>query len=357
MQFRHDIILAEKSITTAGVETINLRGADPISALFITVDLTNNGYAPSGHPCDAIKTIKLVDGSEPFFELEGCDAQAVAQYAIRGYLENMLNYYDNGVSRIVIPIYFGRWLYDYDMAFVPRKYQNPQLKIEHDYSLGGCSPDVATLEVHGIFMDQISPEMSGFMVYKDIYNWTSSAGHTEYIDIPTDTIIRKMFFSALHDDEEPDVHFRNIKLVEERGKRTVIDIDGRDFLRIMMQNYAPVRDYCDGYVQTASRAFYFTPHKNLMINVETAEAEQATGRAWSGGRKQTIYAVDDKDILMEAWGYCPHGVMCYDFGNDQHSPTWYNVKHLDSLRLEVLHRATLANTTTCRILLQQFKEF
>jgi len=357
MEYRIEKLLAEEAITTAGTKVVDLRGADPISVLAVGFNLTNNGYAPSGHPIDIIKTIRVVDGSDVIFSLEGCDAQAVAYYSAMLYLNNWLSYYDNGITRIKVPIYFGRRMYDAEYALVPRNFGNLQLKIEHDYSLGGCTPDGATLEVDAVHFDEKAISPVGFLQNKEVKAWTSSAGATETIQLDTEFPLRKIFFSAKHDDEEPDVHFRTIEIREERGKRVPVEIDGRDLIRLIQAHYPIVRDYGDGYVQTDSRDLYFTAHKDLQVNMEMAGAEQATGVSWTGGRKRTCYLTNDKDFNFEATGLCPHGVMCFDPVENDLSESFRWPRGLDHLELRVTHRAVLGNTTTCRILTQQVRGY
>ena len=177
--YRKSLLLAATSITTAGTEMVDIRTRQPISKLSVIVRATNSSWTPTGHPAKIIKKIELVDGSYPIFSMRGIYAQSLAHYAGKAQPFNYINYTDNGLAVAVCPIHFGRHLYDPDLALVPEKFNSLQLKIEHDYLLGGAVPDACTLEVWAELFDNKAISPIGYLQAKSHWSKTLVATQTD----------------------------------------------------------------------------------------------------------------------------------------------------------------------------------
>ncbi|GAI51931.1 unnamed protein product, partial [marine sediment metagenome] len=75
--------------------------------------------------------------------MSGYEAQAMSYYNTGRMPHNELNYEDKSYARCFVPLEFGRFLYDPDLALDPAHFRNLQLRIDHNYALGGSSPNVA----------------------------------------------------------------------------------------------------------------------------------------------------------------------------------------------------------------------
>ena len=169
MNYRQAELLATMDINTAGVKTIDINVSDVISRIGIILELRNNGNNPTNHPVAAIKKVEVIDGSDVIASMTGYAVQAMAYYNSGLMPQNNLNYEDNAHCNAFIPIEFGRFLYDPQLGLDPKKYKNLQLRIHHDYSLGGCSPDDAKIRVLADMFDEKMATPVGYLQQKEIF--------------------------------------------------------------------------------------------------------------------------------------------------------------------------------------------
>ena len=189
MNHRWSELLAAETITAAGTKTIDIDLVDPITRISVMVKLTNNGSTPTAHPAAAITRIEIVDGSDILASLSGYECQALSFYHARQNPYANLIYLNDVMALMEYDIYFGRWLYDPEIAFDPKQFKNPQIKITHNLALGGSVPDSMDLRVRADVFDEKVITPLGFLQNKEIYSYSLASSGNEYIDIPTDNVI------------------------------------------------------------------------------------------------------------------------------------------------------------------------
>ena len=356
MNYRQAVLLDTTNFSASGTKKVGLDVSDPISRLVIVAEVTNSDYTPTDHPVAVISKVEIVDGSEVIASLSGFSAQAMDFYDNGVMSHNELNYENVAVCRATVAINFGRWLYDEMFALDPKKYRNPQLKISHDYSLGGCSPSSVNIRVIADMFDEkhISPE--GFLRSQEIFSYAPVAGAKEYIDIPTDHPLRKLVIMNTNDNEEPDVEFETIKLVEDEGKRILIDCTCMDLIRTMECRYPRIEEYLSGRVGTAGEEFYVTACKDIMLGVIGASGTQAYFHgAWSGGRLRSIKGSATIEFGGQCSGRCPHGAVPILFGKQDDPMDWFDVSRIGKVQLQLTPRAT-TDTNKNNVIIGQFKQ-
>lgn len=359
MHYRQTEILAPTSIMTAGTKPIDINIADPISRLLLVVELTNSTYVPIGHPVWPIKKIDIVDGSEVICSLEGFQAQAAAFYGL-GYQDHSeMNYEDNAVMRAAISIPFGRFLYDEDLALDPSKFKNLALRIEHDYSLGGCTPDAANLSVYADVFDQKTISPLGYLLTKELYSYIPTAGASEYIDLPTDHPIRFVMPIAGNNNEEPDIQFETIKISEDNDKRVVFNMKTMNVIRMYCQMYPKWAEYFSGQHHTTPRNYYLTPGKDLCFSIPDAESSDSYQWViWSGGQLRQTDTGAIHTFQGKVEGICPHGAVILPCGKQNQIDDWWQVQNLGSARLTLTPRAAGCDTNkTTDVIVQQFHRY
>lgn len=359
MNYRISEVLAAEDITTAGTKTIDINLADVISRLLVVVELKNDDYGPDGHPVDVLTKIEVVDGSEVIFSMSGGMAQAIAHYGTGLWDHNELNWEDKAYIRAAASIFFGRWPFDEELALDPTKFRNLQLKITHNYALGGCNPSAATLAVFAEVFDQKVITPRGYLLSKQHYSYTPSAGAAEYIDLPTDHPIRLVVPANKNDNEEPDIQFEKIKLSEEHDKRVVVDIDTMDLIRLTARQYPVTFDLFSGQIVAAARSFYFSHLKDMRTNIIEAEGTDTyMWRSWSGGRKISFDSGASITFHGEAGGLCPHGAVPILCGKLHDIDDWWDVTPLGSVRLKLTPRSSGCDTNIDNeVLTQQFRRY
>ncbi len=359
MHYRQAEILAPLDITTAGTKSIDINIADPISRLLILIELTNNGYAPTGHPVWAAKKIDLVDGSEIICSLEGFQAQAAAFYTYGRQDHSEMNYEDNAVMRAAISIPFGRYLYDEDLALDPARFKNLALKIQHDYALGGCSPDGAELSVFADVFDQKQISPMGYLMTKEHYSYTPTAGAAEAIDLPTDHPIKFLMPIAGNNNEEPDIQFELIKVDEDNDKRRPFELKCMTAIRLYCQMYPKWSEYFSGQHHTTPRNYYLTPGKDLCFAIPDAESSDSYQWViWSGGQLRQTDTGAVHLFQGNVEGICPHGGVILPCGKQHMIDDWWNTQNLGSARLTLTPRSSSCDTNkTTDLVIQQLRRY
>jgi len=358
MRFRQSELLSATSIMTAGTKVIDINVKDMISRLVIVVRGTNSAWDPIGHPALIVKQVDLVDGSDVLHSLRGCYSQSVAFYGTKVQPFNYLNFTDNGICNATIPIYFGRHLWDQELALDPSKFNNLQLKIEHDYALGGATPDACTLEVWADIFDDAPAAAKGFLMAKSHWTKTLIASTTDYVDLPTDHPIRLVMPAAFSNDEEPDINIDSIKLSEDQDKRVLLSLGVLEALQMFEASYPPWIEYADGrLVAATANEFFFSPCKDLYVGpVPSQDQDTYYTVPWSGGNARSMNSSATATFQAIVQGRSPHGVIPLPMGRIDVIDDWWNTPELGSARIKM---TTGAGDTSAlyELLLQQYREY
>ncbi len=143
MNYRNYKFLAQTGELTTGTLVHDINMQDPISSVLIELLVHNVNNIPTNHPSAAITKIELVDGSDVLYSLNGLEAFALDWYDNKGRFRNNWNAYMNGSWMTCnIGLNFGRFLWDPEWAFDPKRFTNPQLRISYVSTLGGCLSDL-----------------------------------------------------------------------------------------------------------------------------------------------------------------------------------------------------------------------
>ena len=362
MNYRLSTLFAEKSYAADATEVIDISIADPISALIIEHDvLSGTKGSMTAHPLACVTKIEIVDGSDVLFSLNGRQTDAVDWYQ-EGHVRSPWHIaLDGNYHQSFIGLNFGRYIWDPDLAFLPKNFKNPQLKITFDVDAGGLSPSTNKLKVWAAVFDGKAVTPKGFLMHKEVKDYSlSSAGH-EYTDLPTDYPYRKMFIRQQSPGYEPCQVLANFKLSEDFDKKIVIDHATEDVLRTIASRLPPYDEHWYFCAFTANRYLMCTP------TVRTA----AFGNGWhtaaganylafydgDGGRLTTITSTGEENIQILVRGHLPHGVWEIPFGDPMDPADWYDVTALGSLRLDITAAAYSATTPKAQIFLQQLRKY
>jgi len=359
MFYRHSEILAAESILTAGTKTIDINLKDAISRLSIIVNLTNASWTPTDHPAKVLKSIDLVDGSHVVCSLNGGQAKAVDYYDRGHSAGDEMNYDDNGVSRCTYHLNFGRHLYDEMLGLDPARFTNLQLKVNHDYALGGGAPDAADLAVYADLFDEKKPSFQGYLASKELYSVDSVSAQTKYVDLPTDEILRKLLVMCWHDNEGPDIVLASVKLTEEHDKRVLYDIEVMAHLRQIASQWPKYEEYLTGRSGAAIN-FYVSPHFDLEMAVCGNDATiKDIYHVWSGGGKRIVAAGTDGEFTGHVTGSCPFGAVPFIFGKQDDLTDWWDVTRLGSARLKIVQGTigTADTSATLDVVTQQMVRY
>jgi hypothetical protein len=337
MKYRQSNLLAATSITTAGTKVLDIDAVDPISRLNVIVRATNSSWTPTGHPAKIVVKLELVDGSDVLFSMRGIYAQSMGFYSSRIQPFNYINYTDNGLAVASCPIWFGRYLYDPELALDPKQFKNLQLKIQHDYSLGGAVPDACTLEVWADLFDEYTPTPSGFLTAQSLWSKTLVASTDDYVDLPTDHPIRLVMPAVSSDSEEPDINIDKIKLTENMGKNVIIEAGTLELLQMLEVLWPEWIEYGEGRGLAATNvSFFVTPCKDIMMFAQPSQdLDSYINFTWSGGNKRIIMDSATSTIQVGINGRCPHGAIPIPMGLMDEMDSWWDVTKLKQAQIKM----------------------
>lgn len=359
MNYRLTNILAEESATTAATKTLDIDIQDPISQISVFFRGQNNGNTPLAHPAKMVSKIEIVDGSEVLMSMSGMQAQALDFFHGSQPLLQKLMYTDDDWTRLIFNLNFGRSLYDPQLAFDPKKFNMPQLKITHNKALGGCTCDVANMEVWAHCYDEKVISPVGFLMAKEHYSYALGNNTYETIDLPRDYPYRMMLVRSLKATCAIWELFDEVKLSSDQDKRVIINGDTRQLIKMLNERFGFYTETIQGVVGQADVGFYFTPTSNCNINTTSRMGGPDYYRTWQtfGGYASIISSAATGNFQSIAHGNAPHGALCIPFGDLQDPADWFDVERVGSLKLRLHAVSGLTTADTCDIVIQQLRRY
>lgn len=327
MKYRQQQLLGAKSITTAGTEVLDIKVPEIISRLWAKMSLTNSSWTPTGHPACAMINMSLTDGSKVLHSLRGKFGRAVAHYGTNTNPFAYANYTDNGVANVVFPIYFGRKLWDRELALDPKRFMNLQLKMQHNYLLGGAVPDAATLEVWADFFDDNPPSPMGYLSAQSLWSKTYVASTHDYPRLPTDAPIRFVYVCASSDVEEPDINIGHVKITENQGKKIIYDVDVLTHLQNVEALWQAYEEWMEGRtLANTDITFFQAAQKDVIYALSSSQdSDGYINQIWSGGGIRKVNENATVTIMARASGRCPAGVIPFPMGVPDEIDSWWEV--------------------------------
>lgn len=357
--YREVEILQAESIATAGTRTIDINVMDPISKIDVIWKKTNTNRTPIAHPGKIIKNVSVLDGADVLYSMNGQDGQALAYYQNGKVPGAMTNYELGQWSMQHLQILFGRHMWDEIYALDPRRFNNLQIKIEHDLDLGGSTGTVADLSVYAHVFDEKSIEPRGFILSKEIYSFLPVANAWVYIDLPLDYPIRALMFGANECEDGPEYNLANIKLHEGNGKHILVQSATE---RYMFQSAARDPLWQEHIIAKPAAAdtaltFYCAPHwERTFLGMVT----EAGGDSFYTSAAGCAYAfASENGNIFEGFaiGHIPFGQVYIPLGNEKDEWDYWEPGRSGAGRLELQAGATPDTDEYVRVHCQQIRTY
>jgi len=361
MNYRYATILAEKSLSTKGTETIPINIQDPISRLEIGRHPTLAYTAMLAALPVGISKIELVDGSDVLHSLNGRENQALCIYDRRVPTMNHGELGHNADLYATFGIDFGRFLYDPELAFDPKQFNNPQLKISHEAVLLSANTVTHGLEVFAHCFDERAVSPIGFLMSKEHKSYSlGAAAAYEYTDLPTDFPIRQLLVRPHLTQVGPKNIMDTIKLSEDNDKRIPIDCGLEAYIRRMKGEWSIIQEVFNDYRETNGIYYkYITPTDHMTaisgMGIGSSDATSWVEDYTKGGYVQWR-AGGTQMMVAVAHGYLPHHTIQFPFGRQDQIDDWYDVTRVNSLRLRLLSKAA-GSGGDVGIILQQLRRY
>jgi len=338
MKYRTTHILAQTTLDTeGGTETISLKVKDPISRLTLGYDVTGVDKAKIAPLAAGLTKIELVDGSDVLFSMDGYECQALAIYDRRVNTLNHGQYIIGNAIYGSFPIDFGRFLHDPELAFDPKKFDNPMLKVTYDTDACDASATVSHLEVWADCFDERTISPIGFLMSKEHWKQTITTDNYSYVDLPLDHTIRKLLVRGFKTQQAPWYCIAQARIDEDNEKRVPFNWDMEDYHRIMKGVWLPVIEQIVDYAnENGDFDIYVTPTDYYVV---WAGLPQGSYNVWTatyspGGYVQR-HASGTTMVSGIVYGWCPHHCIEFPFGDQRDIADWYDVALKESVRLRL----------------------
>lgn len=363
MNYRIAEILAAEDLGANGTKTIALNFSEIASRLRLRYKFTNGTPLINiAHPAECLTKIEIVDGSEVLYSLSGQEAQAMNFYDKGKSPHNVFNVDTSQDQYTFIDIDFGRFLWDTELGLNLDPFDNPQLKVTYDEDAANTSGSAGTLEVLGFLFDDKSVSPTGFFRNTEHYTYTPSASAHEYVELPSDYVLRKMLLRTYTTDVDPVVQMDSIKLSENQGKKIPLDISWRDLAYMNIDIFGLLSEYCTMDLVVTATDWYVTPSYLVQVNpVNTGDV--TTGSAEFPGitianthvsLSASITCIRNKTYVA---GYAPHNVLALPFGDQMDIGDWYDIASLKSLRADLLPTSDDQSGGEVCMILQQLRPY
>jgi len=356
MNYRLASILPSEAANTAGTKTLDINVADPISRFVIQIKGLNSADAPVAHPAKMISKIELVDGSDVLFSLSGVEAQALNFYDKGKVPHTVLNYLNDVYAIATFHIDFGRFLYDPVLAFDPKKFTNPQLKITHNLEAGGSTPDAALLSVYAHLFDEKTITPAGFLMSKEQYGYTLVSSAKEHIDLATDYPYRKLLLQSMSATLQPWQQYNQVKLSQDNDKKVVINDEKTSDLLKLFRMWPALTETIYAKTKNGTQVIHCTAsYERLQTIVGVGAALDGCYIADTYGGAISVTDGAAASIMMVVNGLIPHSAFCLPFGVQGDIADWFNVSGIGSLRLTL--KAGDSADGTCEVVSQQIRNY
>lgn len=364
MDYRLASLWPRANYTADKTEIIDINLIDAVSRIVVVYEPGNTVPSPNalGHPAKCITKIELVDGSDVLYSLTGQEAQAV-DFFDRGSLPpNWMDYLSGDYSKMIFNLNFGRKLFDPDLAFDPTRFRNPQLKISVDINGGGHTPTDGYLTVLAHLFDEKPASPVGFIMNKEVKDYSLGVSSHEYTDLPTDFPYRQLFLRGQKYGTMVQELIDTVKISQDVDRKIPLNQTMLAILEAMAEEWPMVEEMILVATNTTTGEHYYCTATDK-LRFASAEWRQAAVNvgisqyAGAGGRFYHSASTVNLNVSVHAKGQCPHAVVPLLPRLPLEDEEGYDVSGIKSLKLDVLTLAAAAATDNVQIIAQQIRKY
>lgn len=358
MNYRTTELIAETDVGTAGTKTLDITLSDVISRIQVKFATRNPAGALTITETEVanLPKVELVDGSDVLFSLSGMLAQAMDFFDTLKPNQSNGSFVPSWDLVCMVNMNFGRYLWDPELALDPKRFNNPQLKIQHSEAAAVTNTVDNKLTVLADVFDEKAVSPLGFLMNKELKAYNGVANAWEETDLPVDFPHRKLIIQARQADLWLGAILAHIKLTENNDKKIPLDMDIKHLERWLESIWPPYWQHMVADLdQTTGDVLYTIPTQGLTMdgNPVTSAILNAIPFSYHNTIKSNVSA----DIGYEAFevqGYLPHGCLCIPFGLQNDYSDWYNASG-KSLILKI--KAGELQSGTIHIANQQLRRY
>jgi len=336
-----------KVLADNGEVTSDVTVRDPITALWVELRATNGASGNKANLlAQCVDAIELIDGSEVLVSLDGYEAFARAAYKMQYIPYNLVCETEGLTQNLYVPILFGRYLGDQQLAFDPTKFSNPQVRFKWNLAAvravgaTGFVSGSATLTIVADVMEGAAAP-SGMVTAKQHYAFTTAASGVEYIDLPTDQVLKALYIRCHENGVGQFANITNVKLNCDQGKFVPFDMRRTDLLRYLTMYYPPFH-YKHIFKVANGDTVYFIPKldEQFAFQPEVADCVVTAPNNGIGEATCSVYVAGSasttaRNVWALVHGWLPFGVTYLPFGDPDDPSSWFQPQTFRSVRLEL----------------------
>ena len=358
MKYRLAEILAPEDLGATGTKIIDITLRDIISRIEIIFKTLNGSSTWADHPAANISKIELIDGSDVLFSLSGIECQALNVYDRKANLNNHMTGSNGEYMTASFGLDFGRHLWDEEIAFDPKKFTNPQLKITWDEDVANTSCSTNSILILAHIFDELKPTPTGFLMSKELYTYTPAANANEYIDLPTDHLLRKLIIGSNQKQYTFTQMIAEARLNEDNDKRVPFDVTGEELYWAVKANYPEYFENIYHAIGSSDTTFFVTPSEDaVIVGSRTSTTNGLMLIFQNGGQAKGKCESTAETIYMLCRGHLPHGYAAIPFGAPEDRANWYDITKIGSLNLRIKAGASLGSSPTTEVVAQQLRNY
>jgi hypothetical protein len=366
MQPREVTLESSKTLGNSGIETINLDLDDVISELYLKFEANNGATSNKNNPISHnITKIEVVDGSDVLFSMSGLLARSLFAHTNRQLAGEYITGMQADTPIDVIPLRFGRYLYDPDYAFNPKAFRNPQLKISWNLetvrAISATGFATGTLKETVIArVNEQAPSPRGFLMAKDVYDWTTAGSGDERVDLPTDYPYRLLMVRGYLAGTDMRSIISNLKLSANGDKYIPFDLPSDDFCSMQYNTLGELRSILwDILFDVTATETWMGWSVGGSITPQNALYIVATSYFWKGEVYPVITKHDGSrgDSIPAVIVYHGTGLencFVYPFGRLDVPDEWLNAPGFSALKLYLTQGAASA---VASVVVQQARNY
>ena len=358
MNYRLAAIVSEETIIPAKTKVIELDMKDIVSRIQVNLEVNMDGTVLGDHLAAIVSNIELVDGSEVLFSMSGKECQALDYYQTGVFPFIAHTDRDGNDAIVTFNINFGRWLYDTQLAFDPTKFNNPQLKITHNYQACGGTPNSAVMEVRAYMFDEKIPTPTGFLLSKEHYQFTSGVNNTYHdIEMPTDHPTRRYMIVGRAGGYFCQQVVKEIRLSEDNLKRIPYDSTVWQLLKSIRSQFPRIQEYGHFLGDSDTKVIYTSVTQDIMVKATPDTVTNIVSVSTIPAKMPlTLDMTADGAFQAEVSGWDPHYSFVIPLGMKDEIEDWYDVTKVGNLKLRV--RAGSAGVLgTVEVVTEQFRPY
>lgn len=352
-KYRDAVLLPAKTLAADNVETIQLKGVDPISEIDILYKGTNTDVEPTAHPAKLVTGVQILDGSEVIFSLSAQEIIPLMYHHYKASPLNGINYINDNQCWISLRLPFGRWLWDSELALDPARFKNLQLIITSDLNGGGAAPDAGSLEVIARCFDgkKISP--MGYLRNRQAFTYALVSSGVQTVELPVRETIKMILFQSYALTKDINSQMNRIKLSENADKHILFDNQVSDITKFLSPDLPPFMEKVMGNAIAADSLWFTSPCYEGQLTIQAILAVLGDLNCIPKyGGEYLVDAETQTEAEGLCTGYAPLGAVGIEFGDPWDMTDWYDMSGIDSLRAEITAGSSILGSSTAEVIVQ-----